>query len=313
MKKVTLLYLAAVVAAILLVGCGSGNQKQVQEQVHMMQSLPPTPLPEPWDSLPKPSIARMEDAKAAWTITPAPKELPKFTIYDYKWVCPSKMPDWYGEKFWSQATATSYIARCGKPNSDLTWVNVLDGAVHAMTRTPESWGNDPAVMTAYGVLQTQMGVLDTAPQFTYSFRRETLKTIYTTPALREAAYKWAMPSIRDAFRTLPSAGKAEYLRIGIHAREYLDTFNPEREQVYLDGLNQGKCRNSEWRAGFGLSDMAYNKMGTRCPAFFTSYDTSGKESPYRKVEAFCFRRYIDGVDVDTLKILIDRVLTDLTK
>ena len=179
------------------------------------------------------------------------------------------------------------------------------------------------LIVAYGALQTSNPVVEVIvggdnfwlqPELQQKAAASpwAVRAVFRSSVLRRAAYAWAMPSIREAFRKMPAGQQGEYFRILEHAEGYLQAFDYAREAEYFDELSRGRCQNAEWRKVHGMEELPWWHESRNCLLLFTAFDPRGKESPYRKVEAFCFRRFnADGVGPQTQLYWVRRALADL--
>lgn len=276
-----------------------------------------------------------------WGIKPTPKELPRPMLYTYLKAeeVPANSPcKWekrsnYGWYVWplealdAQGHATKLtkevVERC-YPNNRVSWEDVLKHALQHFTQTSRTFQRQATdadhhsrIMVAYGLLQGASDFFYGSSPFSDRFRTGVLRTIYRSPVLQEKLYVWAMPSVKLAFRDLASNDQNEYRRALEHAKAYLDHWTPaaqDREVKYLADLAAGRCGNQTWRRKHGLPDLPLWLTAQRLPCtyLFTTYDPLGRNSPYRKVEAFIFRRIRqDGIQVATLKKWATQALRDL--
>ena len=130
--------------------------------------------------------------------------------------------------------------------------------------------------------------------------RKAAAAIYKSP-LASAAYKWAMPSVKAAFKTMPERDQSDYLRILDYASSYLARLKEHypAEVRYWESLEKGGC--------FSLNAEQLKVVNpSYCTMLFTRFGPDGKSSSYRKVEAFIFRRvHFDGIGADLMKAWLD--------
>ena len=134
-------------------------------------------------------------------------------------------------------------------------------------------------MVAYGIFQTGNNPLDQHEV------AKIAKHLFVTPMLREAAYKASLPSIKRALNAMPSADRQDYLGVLRHTSEYMATFNLNRED--------------EW-------------LTTEGAEAFTLFGPGRKPTPYRKAEAFVYRRVKEGWKLAEMKQVLDRLIADLS-
>ncbi|MEY4602376.1 MAG: hypothetical protein RL292_317 [Candidatus Parcubacteria bacterium] len=172
-----------------------------------------------------------------------------------------------------------------------------------------------SVMTAYGILQGGSSPLDTK-----KLQQTVSEYIFKKDVAREVAYKWAQPIIKTVFKELESADRRDYLLILDHTSQYLGSFNLKREQEYYNSVAavMPKCRMPEWQQRYYklprwmIPDGKYDYLRP-CEVLFTQFGPDGKENPFRKIEAFIFRRVTaDDWSPVTMKKLVDRLIADLT-
>lgn len=217
----------------------------------------------------------------------------------------------------------SDMRRCGFP-SETSWANVLKLALVQFVRAPRmhedifshaafasGQGDDRRrILTAYGILQADF--MDAGgPQTWYDFRRTTLERIYRSEALMERVYTWALPHVTRVRSALPFDDRASYLDIAWHARQYLATFDEAAEVAYLRRLEQGQCERplTDPSATRWFRDMARpGYPPSPCTYVFTRRGPDGRDRPYRKVEAWIFRRLHDEMPRARLQRYLDRVV-----
>ncbi|MEK7175861.1 MAG: hypothetical protein AAB695_00610 [Patescibacteria group bacterium] len=161
------------------------------------------------------------------------------------------------------------------------------------------------VMVAYGIFQ-----LGNNP-----VRMDWLKravTLLWASASRETAYRLTVPSIKKALALMPREDREDYLRILRHTSRYMATFDFAREEQYLTNLEAGGCTAEAWQKKH--FKLPYWFVGSRgnCKVLFTTYGPDGKENPYRKAEAFVYRRVEEGWDIHDMKQVLDRLIADLS-
>ncbi len=166
------------------------------------------------------------------------------------------------------------------------------------------------VMVAYGLLQLGNNPLP-------GLEFETIvRYFYENEAQRELVYKLALPSIKKAFRSMLDEDRADYLRILRHTSAYMTKFNWKRETDYLLSLKRDgrECYSDEWgKKYYQLPSFMTTQDSYPCEILFTEYGPDGTENPYRKAEAFVFRRVaFDGWNLTEMKRILDRLIADLS-
>lgn len=165
-----------------------------------------------------------------------------------------------------------------------------------------------SIMAVYGIVNNEV-----VP----SELEKPLQAIFTNSTSREVAYKLATPSIKRALVSLPERDRNDYVGILRHASAYLGSFNLAAETMYLASL-AGDCKSNEWQQKYyPLPEWWKNaNEGSgeyfNCAYLFTNHGPNGKRNPYRKVEAFLYRRAMNGWDVTAMKFMLDRLIADLS-
>ena len=169
------------------------------------------------------------------------------------------------------------------------------------------------VITAYGLLG--YGNSPVYPREIHS----SVSTIFTNGILREVAYRWAMPSVKIAFRGMPKVDRDTYLEILMEANSYLESFDQARETAYFTSLADNGCKTEAWQkkyfklpAGWLTNPETRDTYYGRCESLFSQLSPDGTDNPYRKAEIFIYRRIAqDHWNRGTMKAILDRVITDL--
>ncbi len=210
---------------------------------------------------------------------------------------PQPQPEVKKPKPWGITMAPADLPRTGI--AGVSWEDVLEKSLKEMKETAEWTLKRPErteILVADGLLQSYGSV---EPEKL----REPALAIFKSP-LATVAYKWAMPSVKAAFKALAPEDHAEYLKILDYASAYLSRFSKDyylREVGYLESLKKGEC--------YGLSAEHREFFGgglPSCVPLFTRFGPDGKRNPYRKVEAFLFRRFhFDGIGADIMKAWLD--------
>ena len=236
---------------------------------------------------------------ASPTNIPEPEGLPAFVIY---------------EGLESYRVQTSGDLAGHTPT--VSWSRLLSEALSNFRSAPAmarefQWRTE--VLVAIGVLMAgEYTPFDTANLGTLDFRQNVLPTIYRSRTLQETAYQWAWPHFLESYRELPTNVQLDYLVVIAHAKSYLASFDLERERAYWRSLEEGKCKEpdagkmwlAEYRArpGYAVSP---------CVPLFTRLGPDNKPNPYRKLEAFIFRRAVDGWSIEDQLYWVDKVYDDL--
>ena len=206
---------------------------------------------------------------------------------------PQPQPEEKKPKPWSITPAPSDLPATG---IKLSWEGVLERSLKEMVETPQQSRGSPyrtKYMVATGLLHSYGSV---EPEKL----RQSALAIFKSP-LATAAYKWAMPSVKAAFKVLAPEDQADYLHILDYASAYLAKFKEHYpvEVRYWESLEKGGCYN------LNAEQLQYLNP-PECIQLFTWFGPDGKSSPYRKVEAFIFRRvYSDGLGADLMKAWLD--------
>lgn len=176
-------------------------------------------------------------------------------------------------------------------------------------------------MTAYGLLQTENGKAWQIFYFDGYFDKPStpaeMRAIFRNDTMRRTFYNWVMPAAKRAFKSMPPKIQVEYLNILDHASGYLSRLDKtayEAEVIYLAELKKGNCKNEAWlrKRGIKLPEWMPNGWDQKtCDGIFTWFRPDGQETPYRKIEAFAFRRVREGVDARTQKFWVDKTIADL--
>lgn len=276
-----------------------------------------------------------------------PRGLPKFKLFDQaygfekrpnntcEWVAYKRQNSWtdrahFVPKAWvSEATpkeengetiliggkfkinATDY-RRCNFPGES-SWKAVLKEALSRFYQEPRSYQGELLVAVAYGLLQSGNNrYFDTAEHAHHDFRTRVLHRIYGSHRLIQRVYLWAMPFVDETWQQLRDSDRIVYRNILRHGQKYLATFDYEVEVKYLHRLEAGKCTEPSADDGW---DKQYNSAkfhGSQCTYWFVRVGPDNKENPYRKFEAFLFRRvHQDGMNVEELKYWLNRVIRHL--
>ena len=164
------------------------------------------------------------------------------------------------------------------------------------------------LLVAYGLLQVGNSPLDP------SRLKPSATAIFNKTTDRDLVYHLVLPSLKIALTQLPNTDKQQYISILRHTRVYMDSFNANRESEYLAGISNPDwdCRTQEWQKRHYKLSANLLDRGFRCEGLFTMFGPDGKDNPYRKAEAFVYRRVKnDGWSISTMKTMLDRLLADL--
>jgi hypothetical protein len=182
------------------------------------------------------------------------------------------------------------------PEEESTWEWMLHFAVKNFTSTSavgrgwEEEDHKDVVQIVYGMLYTLSWSVDI--DNSHEFLRETLGDIYSSRVLQRLLFAWAMPVIEDAYTEMPPDEARVYLGALYYAREYLTKrWNYKRERTHLEQLERGECDRP--------AKCQENPHGWRCDCIdrFVDVDPKGVARPFRKIEAWFFRRqHLDGVN-----------------
>ncbi len=213
------------------------------------------------------------------------------------------------------------VERCGFPHHS-SWARLLHESLEQFTTTVggESWfgrnlPDSDRVHTAiaYGFLQTSAPTFDGPPVISTNFRTVVMPTIYRSPALLETMYAWAIPHAQEAWRRLPIPARVVYRDILFHAEHYLATYNDAAERAYLARLQRGECfelaREGDMRYIRSLARPGY--PANRCTPTFTRVGPNSQPNNFRKLEAWFFRRFREGLPVATAYTYVNRLTGDL--
>ena len=188
--------------------------------------------------------------KKAWTIAPAPKELPDISM---------------------------------------EWGKVLDKALLEFSLENHRWWYEKADDECRILVQVAYGLLQSDNFYWGAEFNETLKKFYNSPRHLRIMYRWALPSVRQVFRQLPRKERITYINILRHAKKYAQSYNHKQEEAYLRKLKE---------------DYNEYQFAIRGP-------DDKKDNPYRKVEAFIFRRVRDGMSIREIRKWIKVGIRDL--
>jgi hypothetical protein len=236
------------------------------------------------------------------------------------------LPDSFLEDGRFRRYVRSDFGRCGFP-AETGWSNVLKEALIQFARAP--WAHENLfghgafasgsgdghirVMAVYGILQTDL-INEGGTETWYDFRTNVIPRIYASERLLDQAFVWAMPHLNRVWQVLPTADQTNYRLILRHAREYAANFDEAAEVAYLHRLEQGTCehplRDASSMTWFQLHVRA-GYPASACTYQFAHSGPDGHETPYRKVEAWVFRRIHDGMPRERLLRYLDRVLAAL--
>ena len=96
---------------------------------------------------------------------------------------------------------------------------------------------------------------------------------------------------------------------------YLSNFNEAKESKYLKSLRENTCRTANWqKSHYRIPQWLANANARErpCESLFTQYNPDGRDNPYRKVEAFLYRRIVDDEwKVEDAYSVLHRILEDL--
>jgi len=108
-------------------------------------------------------------------------------------------------------------------------------------------------------------------------------------------YEWVMPPVKQTFQLLDKRDQIEYMDILNHTIRYTNKYNHERELNYLTWLQyRAKAKN----------DPSIENL-------FIERNPSNIISPYRKIEAFVFRRVQEGMKIEHIRRLLAKLNRDL--
>lgn len=264
-----------------------------------------------------------------WHIDEPPTGLPSFKIYYGLWREADCLPETSPCRGLPEPDKleSGSLATCGYPSTS-SWAKVLRSALDAFVAVPRTYDDTEQqriqTSVAYGILQTVDGGLGEYSGDTHhDFRSRVLPFVLRSRRLTGIAYDWAMPHLRGAWQELPPDAQRIYLGILEHGQRYLSTFSMKREQAYLAQLQRGVCDPPEWLRdndsdgvdddGDGQIDEDAGRWDPKrdCERQFVARGPDGEQNPYRKLEAFVFRRVQQGVAVADMKLWLDRVIGEL--
>lgn len=271
-----------------------------------------------------------------FAIPPAPDSLPPVAVYDYpslREVPADSTCAWAEQKHWGgrrRYIAGDLLDDDGEFNHDPEalercypkviedWETILEEALDNMLSTGTTYRHGAetlpiSILVAYGVLQAGNNpAFDRWEGCSRSLRRKVLPIIYKSPKLQEELYDWAMPVTQQRFSWLSREEQLAYMAILDHARKYLRTFDYHKEVEYYEGLAGEWCEDEDWY------DQNGEDHSEDCTRYFTSHgpddDRNSKSSnPYRKIEAWIFRRANRGeMSPATMLKWVEKAIADLT-
>ncbi len=145
--------------------------------------------------------------------------------------------------------------------------------------------------------------------------KDLLASIYKMPGIFPKIYEWAIPSIKQAFQSLPRQDQVEYMKIIRHVKKYAQGYNHKAELTYLKKIEKKTSRlmsilKKTPEADVEKINMLYGKIYETEISFIRA--AYGKKfSPFRELEAFIFRRVQEGMDIRIIKKMLIRVERDL--
>lgn len=266
--------------------------------------------------------------RPALHVSDPPPGLPEFRIYwglNREHECLPVASPCRAQGVPAERTSASLRA-CGYPSYS-SWATLLTGLLDTFVVEPQIYPNEPDVNEAYGLLQAGNSAVREYTTWTDDLRTRVFPQIISSRRLGGLLYDWAMPHVKDAWRQLSPTDQRVYLGILEHGQRYLATYNHRRELAYLQRLKRGDCDVPRWwlrwysdNDGDGVDDdgngqadedvgHVYSKM--ECIDEFMRSGPDGADTPYRKLEAFFFRRAQQGVKVADMRYWLDRVVAEL--
>lgn len=291
MKKILALALA-VLASLFSIACkGKVDERKFAAATEAVP--PPVEVRRP-DSIgpPEPYYAkRAKEAIAAYHVSP---DLDKLEAKNPR--------DQSGLQEVVGMSLTYFVSEPGTYNEDEALENSEYGDIPEVRRRARDHVRE--VMVAYGIFQTGNNPV----------RQSYLKhavTLLWQERLRETAYRLTVPSIREALVTMPRKDRDDYLGILRHTSAYMATFNLARETEYLTYLKGSACQVDEKYRKEAYQNRTLGII-SKCDEFFTIFGPDGKRNPYRKTEAFVYRRVAEGWKLAEMKRVLDRLIADLS-
>lgn len=275
----------------------------------------PCPDPTEWQS------SRFEKT-INMTVSEPPSGLPAFKLYHGLWdeaqCLPPESPC---RQRYSKDLTAEQVDECGYP-SHSSWAKLLQGALRSFLIEPSIYAGQPHVYVGYGLLQGgNAPAIGYYPALSADLRVRALPQIYRSQALLKLVYAWAMPHLKQAWQQLSPSDQRIYMNAFEHGQQYLARYRHDLELTYLRTLERGECYPPEWLSDHdhdGVDDDHDGKVDEDewkptewCPNLFTMLGPDGKYNPYRKLEAFFFRRARDGMKVSQMRYWLSRVVVDL--
>lgn len=212
-------------------------------------------------------------------------------------VVPEKPKEWK----WGITQAPDGLPATGIKKA---WEDILEISLKEMKSAAENWQKDPdrtEIMVSYGLLQSfgQLELRELKEPFVAVFKSD----------LGPTFYQWALPAVKAMFSAMPQGDRDDYLRIIAYASGLLGRYSDhyQYELKYWEWLEKDGCY--VW----GMAQRESSADFPPCTVMFARVGPDGKTNPYRKVDAFIFRRvHFDGIGADWMKYWVDRAWYDLT-
>jgi hypothetical protein len=227
-------------------------------------------------------------ANAAYMLRPAPKSLPRLA-----------MSRWEG----TLGTGLAFEEDLTDSSGPVTWEDLYIEALNSFVRA-----QGPVVeeLVAFGLTagvdlfsaynETGAGTI---------LRHSVLPMLYRDAGMIQRVYDWGKPAMLTAWDKIPRDGQVRYLQVFDHGVEYLARPNIMATEVaLLKRLNAGQCKDdpkpTTWNEGDDCVSLFINK----------DWGVTGN-SPYRELEAFYVRRYLDGAKIEAMAAWTKKIREDL--
>jgi len=155
----------------------------------------------------------------------------------------------------------------------------------------------------------------TGAEISRDLRERVMPLILGNRTLRLLVFEWAAPAMKKAFDTLPKGAQDMYLLALRHSLQYLDKTDIAAEQTYLDRLRAKDCEGLPHMSDTLSGMSAEAAEALKCSQWaFIHWNPAGETGPFRKMEAFLFRRATtNGVSIKVLKLYTNRLIKVLSK
>lgn len=300
----------------------------------------------PGGCLAPPDPIKPADTNNYHGLAEAPQELPPLQVFsDYQSSIPSpgregcawegagsegyRLGHPNGDRWYK--TDPDHIVDCVPPSDDVDWRSFMSTAISTMIRmTSDGWkeGFSPdqvrGMHAANGLLQATMNhFFNSSISYTEAFTQATMAEIYASPESQETLYEWAFPQVKEEFGNLDHMSQAIYLDALMHAYDYALTYDHEEQKRYLERLRScEKDPEAECKDADALEDTDRDiPLVSSYEDFFVAVDPFDpinppetlQYDPYRKLEAWIFRRVENGdLTAEQIANWIERVVFDLT-